>query len=639
MTTPPMTTARVDVPKTTQDKGTKPKSKKPKAKKPKPPEYLPRRLHADNAPAPAEVPVDPMRILRLFRPYIGQLFLVVIAIIAAALLGLVQPFLLREVIDVALPDKDLTRLIWLCLGMVGVAAITGVLTVAQTWQSTRVGQTVMHDLRVGVFAHLQRQSIAFFKKTRAGEIQSRITSDIAGLQSVVTNTAANIASNVTTVVGTALAMVALNWRLALLSLALVPPGVIVTRRVALVRREVKSQRQKAYATLYSQVDESLSVNGALLTKTLGSGGARVKAFSGVSMRLVDLELRSQLAGRWRMATMQIVFAAVPAALYLAAGIPAISGGITIGTLVAFATLQATIFKPILQLLNVGADWISSMALLSRIFGYLDLPLDIKEPEHPVPLPRDSVRGEVRFSNVSYQYPDGETEALSGIDITVPPGSSLALVGETGSGKSTLGTLLVRLADPTSGQVLIDGVDLRDIASKDLAACLGVVSQETHLMHDTIAANLREARQDATDRELWIALEAAQIAELIHTLPQGLGTIVGARGHRFSGGERQRLAIARTLISNPKILILDEATSALDTETEHEVQTAIDALAKGRTTVTIAHRLSTIRHADEIVVLERGRIVERGNHDQLVEAEGYYAHLLAMGEGAAPDSTA
>lgn len=592
----------------------------------------PRRVDPEDRRRLAESPVRFARVAALFRPYRWRLALVVVVIVAASLIGLAQPFLLREVLDVALPAGDTTLLVWLCLGMVAVAALTGILSVLQTWQSTQVGQTVMHDLRTGVFAHLRRQSLAFFKRTRQGEIQSRLSSDVAGLQSVVTNTATSIASNVTTVVGTVAAMVALNWRLALLSLAVLPPAVLVTRRVALVRRDITAQRQRVLASLYGQVDEALSVNGALLAKTLGTGAAQEAEFAGTSHQLVGLELRSQLAGRWRMATMQIVFAAIPALLYLVAGFPAVSGGISIGTLIAFGTLQVAIFRPIMQLLNVGADWVASLALLSRIFGYLDLPIDVPEPVAPVPFPADGVRGEVRFEDVFYRYPDADTDALSDIAITIPPGGSLAVVGETGSGKSTLAMLLGRLADPTAGRVTLDGVDLRDIASADLAAVLGVVAQETYLVHDTIAANLRQARPDAPDAELWAALAAAQVADVVRALPEGLATVVGARGHRFSGGERQRLAIARTLLSNPRILILDEATSALDNETEREVQEAVDTLASGRTTLTIAHRLSTVRAADEIVVLDAGRIVERGTHDQLVALGGRYAGLSRSGQG-------
>ena len=572
----------------------------------------------------AESPVSFGRVASLFRGHFWATLGVCLIIAVSALIALAQPFLLREVIDVALPDQNTTLLVWLVVGMVGVAVLTGVLGVWQTWLATAVGQRVMNGLRTKVFNHLQRQSVAFFKRTRSGEIQARILQDVAGLQSVVTSTATSIASNVTTAVGTAVAMVALSWQLSLLSLIVLPPAILTTRRVALVRRDITAARQQALAELHSQVEETLSVNGAMLTKTLGTSERAEAEFAATSESLIDLELRSNLAGRWRMATMQIVFAIIPALLYLIAGFPQVSGGITIGTLIAFSTLQVSIFRPIMGLLNIGAQWISSMALLSRIFGYLDLPIDVPEPASPVKL--GTVSGELRLENVSYRFPDGDEDALHDIDLVIAPGTAVAVVGETGSGKSTLASLLVRLADPTSGRITLDGADLREISQADRAAAIGTVTQETYLRHSSIADNLRLARPGATDTELWQALEAAQIADVVRALPEGLETVVGARGHRFSGGERQRLAIARTLLANPPVLILDEATSALDNETERDLQEALDTLMEGRTTVTIAHRLSTIRNSDEIVVLDKGRILERGTHDDLVEAGGRYAVL-------------
>ncbi|MBN9105388.1 MAG: ABC transporter ATP-binding protein [Propionibacteriaceae bacterium] len=574
----------------------------------------------------AESPVSMRRVIGLFAGHGWILAAVVAIIVVSSVVGLAQPFLLREIIDVALPGQDTVLLVWLVVGMVAVAAVTGVLGVWQTWLATTMGQRVMHTLRTKVFGHLQDQSIAFFKRTRGGEIQSRLIQDTAGLQSVVTSTATSIASNLTTAVATAIAMVVLDWRLSLLSLLVLPPAIWMTRRVALVRRDITMSMQRALADLHTHVEEALSINGAQLAKTLGSTGADYDRFSETSSSLIDLEVRSQLAGRWRMATMGIVFAAIPALLYLAAGFPALIGPISIGTLIAFASLQTSIFRPIMGLLNVGAQWISSMALLSRIFGYLDLPVEVPEPSPGVHLDVAGVRGEVRFEKVSYRFPDGDADAVSGIDLVIPPGHSLAVVGETGSGKSTLASLLVRLADPTSGRITIDDVDLRDLVASDRARIIGMVTQETYLTHATIAENLRRAAPSATDAELWAALEAAQVDEVISALPEGLDTIVGARGHRFSGGERQRLAIARTLLKNPPVLVLDEATSALDTDTERELQAALDRLMAGRTTLTIAHRLSTVRGADEIVVLDAGRIVERGTHASLLAEGGRYASL-------------
>ena len=568
------------------------------------------------------------RIGRLFVPYRWPLAVVTAIIAASAVVGLASPFLLRAVIDTALPTQNVPLLAWLVGGMVGVAAVTAAFGVIQTWISTRVGQQVMHRLRTDVFAHLQRQSVAFFTRTRTGEVQSRITNDIGGMQSVVTDTATSIASNLTTVVATAVAMVALSWKLSLISLVVMPPAIYLTRKVAQMRREITQARQAELADLNVTIEEGLSIGGVLLTKTTGSGRNLVRRFTESSLRLVDLELRSSLAGRWRMASMSLIFAAIPAIIYLSAGLPATRGAMTIGTLIAFTSLQNTLFRPLMGLLNVGVTINSSLALFARIFEYLDLEVEIAEPEHPVDVDPRTVRGEVRFEDVTFAYPGSETAAVAGVNLTVPAGTTLALVGETGSGKSTLASLVARLYDPSGGRLTIDGIDLRDLRLDDLAEIVGVVSQETYLMHASVRENLRHARPTATDAEIEDAARSAQIHELISSLPQGYDTMVGSRGHRFSGGEKQRIAIARTLLRNPRVLVLDEATSALDTETERAVQQAFDDLAAGRTTITIAHRLSTVRHADQIVVIDHGRVIEAGTHDTLLAEDGRYAALAS-----------
>ncbi|MGV9764592.1 ABC transporter ATP-binding protein [Micromonospora tulbaghiae] len=567
------------------------------------------------------------RIGGLFTAHRGPLATVVAIIVASSIIAMATPFLLRTVIDRALPERDLTLLAWLVAGMVAVAAVTAVLGVAQTWISTRVGQEVMHRLRADVFAHLQRQSIGFFVRTRTGEVQSRITNDIGGMQAVVTSTATSIAANLTTVVATTVAMLALSWRLTLVSAVVLPPALWLTRRVARLRREITAQRQRELADLTVTIEEGLSVSGVRLAKTLGTGPALVDRFTASSARLVDLELRSELAGRWRMAAMSIVFAAIPAVIYLGAGLPGTADTLTIGTLVAFTALQGNLFRPLMGLLNVGVTLTASLALFARIFEYLDLPVEVAEPARPVPLDPATARGHLRVEDVTFSYPGSDTAALAGVRLDVPAGTSLALVGETGSGKSTLAALISRLHDPDAGRITIDGIDLRDLRPADLAAVVGVVSQETYLLHGTVRDNLRYARPDATDADIEAAARAARIHDLVAALPDGYDTMVGSRGHRFSGGEQQRLAIARTLLRDPRILVLDEATSALDTETERAVQRALDELARGRTVVTIAHRLSTVRDADHIAVLDHGRIVESGTHDALLDRRGRYAALV------------
>jgi len=575
---------------------------------------------------PDDPHVDPRRILRLFRPYTGRLVVVGLLIAVSSLVGLGSPFLLRGIIDNALPHKDTGLLALLALGMIGVAVVSTVVGVYQTLLSTTIGQRIMRDLRVAVYAHLQRMSLAFFTKTRTGEVQSRIANDIGGMQAIVTSTATSIVSNATVVVGSAIAMLAMDVRLALLSFVLLPGTVWINRRVGAMRRRLTTERQHRLALMTSQVQESLSVSGVLLGRSMGRSPELTERFAGDASGLADLEVRSQMAGKWQQSTISITFAAVPAVTYWLGGL-ALAGGstVSIGTLVAFTTLQSSLFNPLNALLRTGVQVQSSLALFARIFEYLDLPVDIVESPAPVALPE--VRGDVRFSDVSFAYEPG-APTLIDVSLEVPAGSTLAVVGATGSGKTTLGYLLARLYDADSGSITIDGVDVRDLSLAALSSTVGVVSQDPYLLHASIAENLRFARPDATDDELVRAARAARIHDLIASLPEGYDTVVGERGYRFSGGEKQRLAIARTVLRNPPVLVLDEATSALDTRTERSVQAALDELSAGRTTVTVAHRLSTVRSADRIAVLDRGRVIELGSHDDLLALGGRYAELVA-----------
>ena len=521
--------------------------------------------------------------------------------------------------------------------MVASPIVSGALGLWQTYVNNIVGQSVMQDLRNSLYAHLQHMSLKFFTSTRTGEIQSRLSNDVNGVQAVLTDTASSILANITTVISTVAVMFYLSWELTLLSLGILPFFLVLSRKVGKVRREVSGRTQESLADLTAHMQETLSVSGILLSKAFGRQGYEIDKFRAENRRLSKLEIKRTMVGRGFFALVGVFFSITPAFVYLVAGLLYFSGDASvdiIGTIVAFTTLQSRLFFPMGQLLNVQVEIQSALALFDRIFEYLDLERDIVDRDGAIELSPADVRGHLRFNDVWFQYDrpikaegeEGRLWTISGVDITISPGELVALVGPSGAGKTTLTYLMPRLYDVSGGSVEIDGIDVRDIRLESLGEIVGMVTQETYLFNASVRDNLRYGNPDATDGEIEAAARAAHIWERIEEFPDGLDTVVGERGYKMSGGEKQRLAIARVILKDPRILILDEATSALDTHSERLVQQALEPLTQGRTTVAIAHRLSTILAADTILYLDRGRVIERGTHSELLAKEGAYAAL-------------
>jgi ATP-binding cassette subfamily B protein len=609
-------------------------------------------------PAESDRPIERetvRRVVRTFRPYRRKVGWVALAIIITSGLGVANPLLIKRIFDKTLfgnPPGDCggfpcprLGLLYFYVGlMIVIPVVTSIIGIGQTYLANWVGLRVMQDLRNTLYEHLQAMPLRFFTTTRTGEIQSRLANDVGGVQSVVTDTASNVLANVVVIISTLVAMLILSVPLTVLSLFLMPFFLWLTVKVGRARRALSTTTQQTLADLTAITEETLSVSGILLSKSFGRQRYEIGRFHGENERLTGLQIRQTMIGRSFFAVVGTFFSITPALVYLVAGweLSRDPNAITAGTIVAFTTLQSRLFFPIGSMLQVSTEIQSSMALFDRIFEYLDMPHEITDAPDAVTLRPQDVGGAVRLADVRFRYEDPDPDApapteleptpprrewtLDGVDLDIRPGQLAALVGPSGAGKTTITYLVPRLYDVQEGSVQIDGIDVRGIALESIGDIVGVVTQETYLFHTTIRRNLLYGRPEATQDELEAAARAANIHDRIAELPEGYDTVVGERGYKLSGGEKQRIAIARVILKDPRILILDEATSSLDTTSERLVQAALEPLMKGRTTIAIAHRLSTILSADVIFVVDRGRIVERGTHDELLSVGGVYARV-------------